>query len=308
LGSLLVGTGGWAYFEVPGKSALKAYSEVFNFTEVNYTFYEYPRSEMVENWHRTVPTDFIFAVRCHQDLTHGIGLRPLDGAYQVLGQMLHYCDILDAPFLVLETPASYAMNAADVGEARDFLSSVDLRGVRLVWEYRAPLNSEVTDLMREFGIVHAVDLSKCQDPAVASDVLYSRLFGKGQKNLYQFTDEELVDIDRKVLDGLASGVKTAALSYHGVRMNTDAIRFVKFKQTGQFLPVSPFTGKKSIQFVLAEDISFPASRQQLIDKEGWKVVDLTPDKRVHLVDVLSKLPEKQYGSVTDVLFALEDTV
>jgi uncharacterized protein YecE (DUF72 family) len=32
-----VGTGGWAYFKVPGESSLKAYSEVFNFIEVNYT-------------------------------------------------------------------------------------------------------------------------------------------------------------------------------------------------------------------------------------------------------------------------------
>jgi uncharacterized protein YecE (DUF72 family) len=30
----LVGTGGWAYFNVSGKSNLKAYSEVFNFAEV----------------------------------------------------------------------------------------------------------------------------------------------------------------------------------------------------------------------------------------------------------------------------------
>jgi uncharacterized protein YecE (DUF72 family) len=34
----LVGTGGWAYFKVPGKQALKAYSEVFNFVEVNNTW------------------------------------------------------------------------------------------------------------------------------------------------------------------------------------------------------------------------------------------------------------------------------
>jgi uncharacterized protein YecE (DUF72 family) len=40
----LIGTGGWVYFQVPGKPSLKAYSEVFNFVEVNYTFYEYPDS------------------------------------------------------------------------------------------------------------------------------------------------------------------------------------------------------------------------------------------------------------------------
>lgn len=38
----LVGAGGRAYFQVPGKPPLKAYSEIFNFVEVNSTFYEYP--------------------------------------------------------------------------------------------------------------------------------------------------------------------------------------------------------------------------------------------------------------------------
>jgi uncharacterized protein YecE (DUF72 family) len=59
----LIGTGGWAYFNVPGKPSLKAYSEVFNFVEVNYTFYEYPDTLMVEQWRRTVPDDFTFSVR-----------------------------------------------------------------------------------------------------------------------------------------------------------------------------------------------------------------------------------------------------
>jgi uncharacterized protein YecE (DUF72 family) len=40
----LVGTGGWAYFKVSDKPSLKAYSEVFNFVEVNHTFYEYPNT------------------------------------------------------------------------------------------------------------------------------------------------------------------------------------------------------------------------------------------------------------------------
>jgi uncharacterized protein YecE (DUF72 family) len=46
----LIGTGGWAYFKIPDKPPLKAYSEVFNFVEVNYTFYEYPDLGMVEQW------------------------------------------------------------------------------------------------------------------------------------------------------------------------------------------------------------------------------------------------------------------
>ena len=296
----LIGTGGWAYFKVPNKPSLKAYSLVFNFVEVNYTFYEYPDIRRVEGWRRTVPTDFTFSVRCHQDLTHRIGLKPVDEAYYVLSQMVTYCEVLDAPFLVLETPASYLLNQEEVNRARDLFSSANLRGIRLVWEIRAPITAAVTNLMQDLNMVHCVDLSKGK-PSFDSDVVYSRLFGKGKHNLYQFTDEELVEIDKKA----QSSHKVIALSYHGARMNTDAARFMQYKKTGKFIPVTSFTGVDSVRAVLAEDAAFPSSKAELIADQGWKVVDLTLDKQVHLSELLAKVPEKTYNDLDEVVHVLE---
>jgi uncharacterized protein YecE (DUF72 family) len=291
----LVGTGGWAYFEVPGKPKLKGYSDVFNFVEVNYTFYECPDMRRVKNWRKLVPEDFTFSVRCHQDLTHRIGLKPFDEAYFVLSRMVNYCEILDAPFLVLETPARYVFNQQEVDRARDFLSSASLRGVRLVWEVRAPLTPALISLMLDFNIVHCVDLSR-EKPSFDSDVVYSRLFGKGKHNLYQFTDEELIEIDKKA----QSSHRVIAMSYHGARMHTDAARFMQYKKTGKFMPVTSFTGLDSARAVLGEDAVFPSSKTELIESQGWKVIDVTADKRVHLSELLLDIPEKTYNDVDEV--------
>jgi len=223
LAEYLVGTGGWAYFNVPDKSSLRAYSGVFNFVEINYTFYEYPDKRTVERWRRTVPEDFTFAVRCHQDLTHRIGLKPVDEAYAVWGRMIDYCRILKSPFLVLETPASYGFDGHAIEAARGFLSSVSQKGIRLVWEARSEVTPELVGLMQDYDVVHSVDLSK-ETPSFTSDVVYSRLFGKGKHNAYQFTDEELVEIDKKALK---SGANIVAMSYHGIRMSSDAVRFMR---------------------------------------------------------------------------------
>ena len=297
----LVGTGGWAYFKVPEKPSLKAYSEVFNFVEVNYTFYEYPDRRIVEQWRRTVPGDFTFALRCHQDLTHRIGLKPVDEAYHVLSRMVSYCEILDSPFLVLETPASYVINDEVAEIARDFLSSSTLRGVHFVWEVRAPLTLAALDLMRDFNIIECVDLST-GSPSLDSDVVYSRLFGKGKHNIYQFTDEELLSVDREIE---SINPRIAALSYHGVRMNIDAARYIKYKESGTFIPVTDFTGIDSARAVLFEDVKFPLSKSELIENQGWKVIDLTLDQRVHLSEYLAKIPEKTYNSVDEVAEVLE---
>jgi uncharacterized protein YecE (DUF72 family) len=301
LPDFLVGTGGWTYFKVPHKPSLKAYSEVFNFVEVNYTFYKYPNTRLVEGWRKTVPADFTFSVRCHQDLTHKIGLKPIGEAYQVFGQMITYCRLLESPFLVLETPVSYVLDDNSLSAARVFFASVSLKGVRLVWEIRAPVTEEAVDLMKDFNIVHCLDISVAK-PTEWSDVGYTRLFGKGKHNVWQFTDDELLEIDKNASESKA---KVVALSYHGARMIKDALRFKQFELSGKFLPVTPFTGLESAQAVLSEDAVFPSSKQALISHQGWKVYDSTAETRLHLSELLSKLPEKTYSSVNDVILALE---
>jgi len=304
LPDFLVGTGGWAYFKVPNLPSLKAYSEVFNFVEVNYTFYEYPDFRQVDGWRKAVPKDFTFAIRCHQDLTHKIGLKPLDEAHQVLSQMITYCKILDSQFLVLETPPSYILDNGSISAATDFLASLSLSGVRLVWEIRSPVTKQAIDLMADFNIIHCVDISVTK-PFEWSDVGYTRLFGKGKHNIYQFSDEELQEIDENASESKA---KVVAMSYHGARMSIDGLRFKQFKLNGQFLPVTSSIGIDSAKAVLSEDAVFPTSKQTLLTHQGWKVVDLTSEKRVHLSDLLSNIPERTYCSLDEVASALEATL
>ncbi len=300
----LIGTGGWAYFKIPHKASLKAYSDIFNFVEANFTFYEYPDFRTVTRWRRTVPKRFAFSVRCHQDLTHKIGLKPVDEAYAVISKMIAYCGILEAPFLVLETPESYVFDRQTIRDAHDFLSSANLKEVRLVWEVRSPITPDLVSLMEELNIVHCVDLSRTV-PKFNSDVVYTRLFGKGSQNIYQFTDDELVDIEERALQ---SGSRTVAFAYHGLRMNTDAARFSRYVKTGTFPMVTASTGIKSAREVLSEDAVFPISKKALIEDQGWKVIDLTSKTRVHLSEVLDKIPDCTYDNIGEVVNRLEEVM
>jgi hypothetical protein len=141
-----------------------------------------------------------------------------------------------------------------------------------------------------------------QKSLLDSDVVYSRVFGKGRHNLYQFTDEELVEIEQ---NAQRPQVKTTAISFHGARMYNDAARAQIHLKTGKFIPVTNFFGVDSAKSVLAEDAHFPASKAQLIVDQGWKVIDLTAERRVHLADVLGRIPEKTYRSIGEVASELK---
>jgi uncharacterized protein YecE (DUF72 family) len=301
----LIGTGGWAYFHVPSLHPLVAYSRAFDFVEVNSTFYEIPSLKLVESWRKLVPQNFEFAVRCNRVVTHKFKLQPKPETFEALEKMITICNILKADILHMQTPPTFKLAKTWAKLLRNLFSSTDLKGVRIALETRGakePLNRDLVKTMQDHNMIHCIDLSKDEEPAYKSDVVYSRLFGKGPHNVYQPTDGELTKIDRKASKGAH---KKVAVSFHFVRMYKDATRLKIYRQTGKFPKVTKSTGLGSLQEVLAEDTKFPSDKAQLVRTQGWKLFDLTDTERVHASHVLRELPEKAYSSLTEVVQALE---
>jgi uncharacterized protein YecE (DUF72 family) len=79
---LFVGTSGYSYTEwvdagfyppdTPSNKMLPLYARHFSITELNYTWYQIPRTEMIERHRRQAPLGFEFAVKLTRILTHEI--------------------------------------------------------------------------------------------------------------------------------------------------------------------------------------------------------------------------------------------
>ena len=301
----LIGTGGWSYFQIPDMKPLEAYSRIFDFVEVNSTFYERVNPNRVKTWRRRVPPHFEFSVKCHRNVTHKFRLEPKEETYNTFNEMIKICENLNSNFLVLQTPSSFEFTPKKIESIRNFFSSINFSRTRIVWEIRQEeektLPKNLITLMRDNNFIHCVDLSK-ENPEYDSDILYTRLFGKGEHNIYQFTDEELTTLDKKVT---TKDYDTVAFSFHSVKMYKDAARFKVYKQKETFPAVTKSTGTKSLIEVLQEDANFPSSKQELLKHQGWKIIDLTPEKRVHASEMLKKLPDKTYRKISEVEEALK---
>jgi uncharacterized protein YecE (DUF72 family) len=297
---LYIGAGGWAYFKVPGVDSLAAYSKAFDFVEVNSTFYTTPSIEMVRSWRQKVPDNLMFSVRCHRDLTHKYLLSPRKESYEILNQSLRICSELKAEILHIQTPSHFNPDEKHKS-IQDLLSSVDFGNVRLAWEIRGKVSDRTVEHMRDLGIIHCTDIS-WEMPAVDSDIIYTRLFGHGKHNLYQFDDAELLKIDTRTKE---RGKDNIYLTFHGVKMYSDAARLKVYEKSGTFPKVSKATGLASLKSVLEGDAVFPTTRSELIEKQGWKVFDLTEKEHVHASMLLEKLPDRKYSSMEDVIGNLE---
>jgi uncharacterized protein YecE (DUF72 family) len=306
LADYLIGTGGWAYFHVPGLRSLTAYSRLFNFVEVNSTFYQIPNLKTVESWRRQVQPDFEFSVRCNKDVTHEYQFHPIEEAYNILCDMVAICTTLKAEILHMQTPAAFQPSRENARLLDSFISSVDLKDVRIALEVRGSnqeLSTDFTRVMQKHNMIHSIDLSNDEEPVYKSDILYTRLFGKGTHNIYQPTDQELVKIDKRASAGAH---KKAVVSFHFVRMYQDARRLKQYKETGKFTTITRTTGLDSLLAVMKEDAQFPSNKQELIEHQGWKLYDATSEERVRASEMLQKLPEKNYETLNDVITALKN--
>jgi len=294
----LVGAGGWGYFS----GGLEAYARGFRFVELNVSFYRRIPEATARRWRSRVPDDFVFAVKANQAITHADRLRASARAREAFAHDLKTARILRSPFLILETPPGLRFEAAQLAGLRELAGMLG-NGLRLGLEARAYRQRKLPEVLRrtieENRVLDVVDLSQ-GPPRVADEVVYTRLFGPGPANVYQFDDAELRATDRASGDAVR-----AAFTFHGVRMYTDAARFLAFKRTGTFPPATSTRGPASLEEVLRPDARFPATREELEREHGWKVVDLDDRTRVHAARLIENLPSRTYASVADVLSEIE---
>ncbi|KAB2945239.1 MAG: DUF72 domain-containing protein [Candidatus Methanoperedens sp.] len=242
----------------------------------------------------------MFSVRCHKDLTHKYLLSPGSESYEILNQLLRICGELKAEILHIQTPPHFNPDEKHKS-IQDLLSSVDFGNVRLAWEIRGNVSDRTVELMRDLGIIHCTDISR-EMPAVASDIFYTRLFGHGKHNLYQFDDAELLKINTSAKE---RGGENVYLTFHGARMYSDAARLKVYEKSGVFPKVTKAAGLESLKVVLDEDAVFPATKGELMEKQGWKVFDLTEKEHMHASMLLNKLPDVKFDPVEEVIETLK---
>ena len=303
---LCIGTGGWAYFNVPKINSLVAYSKAFNFVEVNSTFYQVPKLNRVKYWRKIVPNNFEFSVRCNKRLTHELEFDSIPETYIVLNKMVEICSLLKAEILHFQTSPYFNYNKLNCQKIQDFFSSIEKINLRFAWEARSPipLNSSFMKILEDLEIIHCVDLLKGSEPVYGSDIIYTRLFGKGFHNVYQPLDGELKQIIKQVSK---EEIKKAVIVMHSNKMFKDAARLKVYKESGIFPRVTKSTGLDSLIEVLKEDTIFPINKKDLINHQGWKIFDKTLKVRIRASNVLEKLSEKSYYEIDDIIQELRGT-
>ncbi len=313
---VLVGVGGWAYLPVKIGNKLQICSRLYDFVEVNSTFYNLPEMERVRKWKKTVPATFGFTLRANRELTHIGHLKPIAKNYKIFEQHLNIAKELDASILHFQFPPSLEVTKDLVRDWRDFFSSITREAgrseLKFALEIRNPTAKDSDDLARlvqDYDIIPTTDA--CRDSSVAasvdSKIVYTRVFGQGDHNKWAFDSQELSDLGDKLSEVKA---RRRYVTFHNLTMYEDASRMKTILKTGKDheQPSNAPIGLDSLKRVIATGgMKYPATKQALIEEFDWKTYNRNRGQRAHVGEALRLLEERHYDSIEDVMQSLEKT-
>jgi uncharacterized protein YecE (DUF72 family) len=195
---IAVGTSGFSYDawrsifypeKLPAKQFLNYYARHFATTEINATFYRFPRVNVAEAWARDVPPAFAFTLKMSQRVTHAKRLKDVereigwfcDGAYAL-------ADKLGA--VLVQLPPNMK---ADVPRLDDFLAR-NAAKLPLAVEFRhATWLSEATyEVLRKHRVALAV-VEREEGEAISSPRLVTGRFAYVRLRKGEYTDAALRD-------------------------------------------------------------------------------------------------------------------
>ncbi|MHA1277280.1 MAG: DUF72 domain-containing protein [Candidatus Helarchaeota archaeon] len=308
---MFIGCGGWAYWQVDRpfqttSDKLADYATVFNFVEINNTFYNIPSIKDVKSWRARVPNDFQFAVKCSRKISHDNPLVSIESNFQAMEQMFQICGVLNAVALIIQTPPRFIPTAQNLIFADTFFAHYADAPIALVWEPRGarwtdpPKKAAFKRILTNYNLTHCIDITK-EKPLHSAEISYTRIFGKGRKNQWQFDDAEIQELHNRASDL----PKTTYVTFHTQRQTHDAARMKAFDETGRLVSVSGAYGVNSVMLAVDEYQKYPITKQELLDAHGWKIIDISENRRVRANKLLRNLPDTEFPTRKKLKISVE---
>jgi len=229
-----IGTSGWSYprgegswkgFFYPAKvNELQYYGSIFKTVEVNSSFYHPPSQQVVYNWLKRVPEEFIFSVKLWQKFTHPKMYKEATGREAVISErdVALFEDSLKPLVeqnrlgaLLAQFPPSFKNNdynrqilKAVIKTFGHYPLAVELRDIS--WSD----DKSTAELLKEAGVCWVqideprFESSIAGDLPITSEMAYFRFHGRNREMWWQgdnetryrylYSEEEIEELSRKV--------------------------------------------------------------------------------------------------------------
>lgn len=216
-----IGTSGYHYkhwqgpfypAKISATKMLDFYAGRFDTVELNNSFYRLPGEDTFEDWRRSTPPNFIFAVKASRFLTHNKKLKDPENALQKFFPRVAHLDTKLGPIL-FQLPPKWHVNE----QRLEALLRVLPCAHRYVFELRDRtwITPEINKLLARFHAAFCIyELAGYRSPlTVTSDFAYVRLHGPGPGKYQNSYDERCLRWWRGQIEDWAKGLRAVYIYF-----------------------------------------------------------------------------------------------
>ena len=233
-----LGCSGWSYDgwkgpfypkDLDNRYWLSYYSQIFDFVEIDSTFYRIPSKFMVNNWSKRTPENFRFAVKFPKIITHDKRLKDVEKDIEQFYDAMEplYDKIL--VFLIQLPPSLQIAEGLDLIKNLRYQLDPSFRYAIEV-RHHSWFNELFYNVLKErnYCLVWSQQDILITPPILTTDFVYLRLIGDrtiDEKDFGKLTKERtkemelwskiLIDVDRKVKDDVKMAIMSANNHYIG---------------------------------------------------------------------------------------------
>ena len=225
--------------------AMEDYALSFPVVEIQHTFYEPPRDEVMRRWLAQTPPTLEYTMKVWQLVTHSANsptyrkmkkalppgaepgaFRDSTAVQEGWRRSVECARLLSATGMLFQCPASFTPTDDNVERMRRFFERVERPAARLLWEPRGAAwiqkRALALALCRDLDLIHVVD-PFVTEPEKGHPV-YWRLHGLGGAR-HSYTDGQLQQL-HKMLQRV-EGPEASYVMFNNIPRIGDAKRFVR---------------------------------------------------------------------------------
>lgn len=231
-------------------STKEEYAKKFSVVEVQHTFYQPPQISTLERWRAVVPTDFEFAIKAWQLITHEAKsptfkrlkknltetekaeagrFKPTEIVKEAWETTLACAKALEAKTILFQCPASFKQTPENITNLEKFFATVKRGKLNFAWEPRGDWNPKtIKRICEDLNLWNAVDPFSKQTETPGK--VYYRLHGRGGFR-YKYEEDELAEIV-----ALLPKNKTSYVFFNNRYMAEDALLFQQLSGNEKVAP------------------------------------------------------------------------
>ncbi len=214
IAKIYIGTSGWAYDhwqgifypkDLPPKNRLKYFSQHFKTVEINYSFYQSPKTSTYQEWFRQTPPDFLFSLKASRFITHIKRLKEVRTPWR---NFLKGAILLKQKLgpVLLQFPPSFRASQENIERLEKFLKYAPLNKkgekICLALEFRhlTWFQKSIYQLLKRYNVAWVIADSNRypKDDQVTADFAYIRMHGPDALFSSKYTKKDLISLAKKI--------------------------------------------------------------------------------------------------------------